>query len=71
MTSEGKITTTEAAFILGINKATVTRWVHSGKLKPEFTLGNGQMIFDHQYVLDMAVGLALDALTTAIEQDSE
>jgi excisionase family DNA binding protein len=71
VTSEGKITTTEAAFILGINKATVTRWVHSGKLKPEFTLGNGQMIFDHQYVLDMAVGLALDALTTAIEQDSE
>ena len=71
MTSDGKITTTEAAFILGINKATVTRWVHSGKLKPEFTLGNGQMIFDHQYVLDMAVGLALDALSTAIEQDSE
>ena len=60
MTSEGKITTTEAAFILGINKATVTRWVHSGKLKPEFTLGNGQMIFEHQYILDVAVDLAIE-----------
>ncbi len=60
MTSEGKITTTEAAFILGINKATVTRWVHSGKLKPEFTLGNGQMIFDHEYILDVAADLALE-----------
>ena len=71
MTSEGKITTTEAAFILGINKATVTRWVHSGKLKPEFTLGNGQMIFDHQYVLDMAVVLAFDAHHIAEELDTE
>jgi excisionase family DNA binding protein len=60
VTSEGKITTTEAAFILGINKATVTRWVHSGKLKPEFTLGNGQMIFDHEYILDVAADLALE-----------
>jgi excisionase family DNA binding protein len=60
VTSEGKITTTEAAFILGINKATVTRWVHSGKLKPEFTLGNGQMIFEHQYILDVAVDLAIE-----------
>ncbi len=71
MTSEGKITTTEAAFILGINKATVTRWVHSGKLKPEFTLGNGQMIFDHNYILDMAVVLAFDAHHIAEEQDAE
>ena len=71
MTSEGKITTTEAAFILGINKATVTRWVHSGKLKPEFTLGNGQMIFDHQYVLDMAVLMAFGAHHIAEEQDAE
>ena len=71
MTSESKITTTEAAFILGINKATVTRWVHSGKLQPEFTLGNGQMIFDHQYVLDMAVVLAFNALDTAEEQETE
>ena len=61
MTSEGKITTTEAAFILGINKATVTRWVHNGQLKPEFTLSNGQMIFDHNYVLDMALELSIDA----------
>jgi excisionase family DNA binding protein len=60
MTSEGKITTTEVAFILGINRATVTRWVHNGQLKPEFTLGNGQMIFDHEYILDVAADLALE-----------
>jgi excisionase family DNA binding protein len=60
VTSEGKITTTEAASILGINKATVTRWVHSGRIKPEFTLRNGQMIFEHQYILDVAVDLAIE-----------
>ena len=60
MTSEGKITTTEAAFILGINRATVTRWVHNGQLKPEYTMANGQMIFDHQYILDQAFELAVN-----------
>lgn len=60
MHSENLITTTEAAFILGINKATVTRWVHSGRIKPEFTLQNGQMIFGHQYILDVAVELAIE-----------
>ena len=62
MTSEGKITTTEAAFILGINRATVTRWVHNGQLKPEYTLANGQIIFDHEYILDVAADLALEQL---------
>ena len=62
MTSEGKITTTEAAFILGINRATVTRWVHNGQLKPENTLANGQIIFDHEYILDVAADLALEQL---------
>ena len=60
MTSEGKITTTEVAFILGINRATVTRWFHNVQLKPEFTLANGQMIFDHEYILDVAADLALE-----------
>jgi predicted site-specific integrase-resolvase len=60
MTSEGKITTTEVAFILGINRATVTRWVHNGQLKPDCTLANGQMVFDHQYILDEAADLALE-----------
>jgi predicted site-specific integrase-resolvase len=60
MTSEGKITTTEVAFILGINRATVTRWVHNGQLKPDCTLANGQMVFDHQYILDVAEDLAIE-----------
>lgn len=67
MTSEGKITTTEAAFILGINRATVTRWVHNGQLKPEYTMSNGQMIFDHQYILDQAFELAVNG----IQQEGE
>ena len=62
MTREGKITTTEAAFILGINRATVTRWVHNGQLKPEYTMANGQMIFDHQYILDQAFELAVNGI---------
>ena len=70
MTSEGKITTTEAAFILGINLATVTRWVHNGQLKPDYTMANGQMIFDHQYILDQAFELACDELDDA-EEDNE
>ena len=71
MHSESLITTAEAAVILGISKATVTRWVHSGRIQPKFTLSNGQMIFDHQYVLDMAVVLAFDPYHIAEEQDTE
>ena len=68
MTSEGMITTTEAAFILGINRATVTRWVHDGKLQPAHTMANGQMIFDHQYILDEALDLAVHQLQQEGEQ---
>jgi excisionase family DNA binding protein len=71
MHSESLITTAEAAVILGISKATVTRWVHSGRIKPEFTLSNGQIVFKYQYVLDVAVGLAFNALATAEEQDTK
>jgi hypothetical protein len=34
--------------------------VHNGTLKPDCTLANGQMIFDHQYILDEAAELALE-----------
>lgn len=60
MQSEDLITTTQAAFILGINKATVTRWVRSERIKPEFTLTNGQMIFNRHHILEVAVDLAIE-----------
>jgi len=52
MSPNQKLTTTDAAAILGVDRATVTRWVRSGRLEPEFTLSNGQMVFDLQYILD-------------------
>lgn len=54
MMDERMISTTEAAHILGVDRATVTRWVHAGKVRPAFRLNSGALIFDRAHITEYA-----------------
>lgn len=48
------LSTTEVADVLGVNKATITRWVKSGAIKPCYVTNSGTLLFDSLYIKELA-----------------